>query len=159
MKKSIIKISVVLVIIAVLVLILLVLLSSDGDETLPSYRFLDGQYPAEYKKANGRIKDSLGFLDKVYTYSFEADFNDLCLRADAELIPAGFVGRTGVGQTLFGPENSIRSYRKKGRFPRGSVRIWVHGIEQYLEIPLSNEDALDLIRVEIFYYKGWRWPF
>jgi len=159
MKKLFVKIFLTFIIIAALVLILFVLLSIDGDETLPSYRFLDGQYPAECKKANGRIEDSLGILDKVYTYSFEADFNDLCLTADAELKPAGFVGRTVVGQTLYGQENGIRSYRKTGRFPRGSVRIWIHGIEQYSEIPLSNENALDLIMVEIFYYRGWRWPF
>jgi hypothetical protein len=159
MKKFVIKISLAFVIIAAGFMIFLGLRLVGGDGAVPSYRFLDGQYPAEYKKANGKIEDSLGILDKVYTYSFEADFNDLCLRADAELIPAGFVGRTGVGHTLFGPENRIRSYRKKGRFPRGSVRIWIHGIEQYSEIPLSNEYALDLIIVEIFYYRGWRWPF
>ena len=159
MKKLVIKIFLVCLIIAALVLILFGLRSICGDETLPSYRFLDGQYPAECKKANGRIEDNLGILDKVYTYEFEADFNDLCLIADAELIPAGFRGTTLVGHTLPGPENSIRSYRKKGRFPRGSVRIWIHGKEQYSEIPLSNEDTLDLIMVEIVYYRGWRWPF
>jgi hypothetical protein len=157
MKKFISKILLLCVIVIVVFLILFVLLSRGED--IPSYRFLDGQYPAECKKANGRIEDNLGILDKIYTYSFEADFNDLCLTADAELIPAGFRGTTLVGQTLNSPENSIRSYRQKGRFPRGSVRIWIYSQEQYLEIPLSNEDALDLIMVEIVYYRGWRWPF
>lgn len=119
MKKFVIKISLAIIIIAVVLLIFLGLRSRDS--FVPSYSFLGGRNPTASKKANRGTEDSRGKEDKRYIYSFEADFNDLCLKADAELIPAGFASNTLVFKNLSGNEFPYRVYWLKGRFPRGTV--------------------------------------
>jgi len=147
MKKSVIKISLAFVIITIVLLILLGLRSRD--EVAPSYRFLGGRNPVACK--DGKTRN----VDKYYTYSFEADFNDVCLNAKAELISAGFVDRT-----LPRDESREHTYWLKNSFPRGPVRIVIHNNHEYVELPISKDGALGdkngCIVVEIAYWRGWR---
>jgi len=153
MKKSDITASLVIIIVCVLLLIMLGLRTIDGDGTVPSYRFLAGRNPISCKKAN-RIEDSIGKLDRRYIYSFEADFNDLCLKTDV---------KTFVVENLSGNEFPCRSYRLKYRFPRGPVFIYIYNNRQYSELPNPEKDALYMkdgwVTVEIAYGRSWRWPF
>ena len=155
MKKFISKILPACVIVVVVFLILLVLLSRSED--IPSYRFLGGRSPIAYKdvKTQG--------IDKCYYYSFEGDFNDICLKADAELIGSGFVVNTNIGKTLSGNEYSIRNYMQKNRFPRGPVWIVIQNNREYIENPDSENRALHpkdgWVVVMITYWRGWQWAF
>ena len=145
MKKSVIKISLAFGIIVMVLLILLGLRSIDEDGTIPSYRFLDGQNPTSYKDEK---------IGEFYGYSFEADFNDVCLKADAELIGAGFVDRTRPGN-----KSSERRYYLKSRFPRGPVDIRIHYNHEHIKHSISKKGRLltrgDWIEVEIGYWRGW----
>jgi len=155
MKKFVIKISLAFIVIAVVLLILLGLRSRDS--FIPSYRFLGGRNPTVYKdvKTQG--------VNKCYYYSFEADFNDVCLSADAELIGAGFVVRTNIGKSLSGNEYSIRNYMQKNRFPRGPVWIVIQNNREYIENPISKRNAFvekdGWVVVMFTYWRNWRWPF
>jgi len=154
MKKSIAKIFLSCVIVIVVLLILLIHLSHDSE---PSYRFLCDQNPTVCKdvKTQG--------VDKFYAYSFEADFNDVCSKADTELIGEGFVVRTNIGKTLSGNEYSIRNYVQKNRFPRGPVWIVIQNNREYRENLDSNKSALSIkdgwVVVMITYWRNWWWPF
>ena len=110
MKKFVIKISLAFVIIAVALMILLGLRSRD--EVVPSYRFLGGRNPITCEKWKTPNED------KRYSYSFEADFNDVCSKADAELIGAGFAGKSVV-KILSGNEPRERYYYLKKGFLAG----------------------------------------
>ena len=154
MKKSIAKIFLSCVIVIVVLLILLIHLSHDSE---PSYRFLCDQNPTVCKdvKTQG--------VDRFYAYSFEADFNDVCLKADAELIGAGFVVRTNIGKTLSGNEYSIRNYMQKNRYPHGPVWIVIQNNREYIGNPTSKRSAFvekdGWVVVMITYWRNWRWPF
>ena len=154
-KKSDITASLVIIIVCVLLMIMLWLRTSDRGGTPPSYSFLAGRNPITCDKANTPDEDIR------YTYSFKADFNDLCSKADAELIPAGFVGNTIVGEALLGYE--CRIYDLNGRFPRGPVCIYIYDYRQYIKRQNSNDYVISLkdgwVAVEVVYYRGWRWPF
>jgi hypothetical protein len=155
MKKYDITASLLIIITCVLVVIFLSLRSIDGGGTAPSYRFLGGQKPMVCKKADSP-DDNIR-----YTYSFEADFNDLCSKADAELIPAGFVGSTLVDEPFFG--NKGRIYFQKERFPRGPVWVYIYDNVQCIKHTNSNNFGIapkdGWIWVEVAYWRGWRWPF
>lgn len=157
MKKFDITVSLGIIILCVLLMILLGLRSRDGDGTAPSYRFLGGRNPITCKDVK------TGGMDKCYYYSFEGDFNDICLKADAELIGAGFVVRPNVGKTLSGKEYSIRDYLQKNRFPRGAVWIVIENNRKYIEHRISKEGVLDNIDgwivITIVYWRNWWWPF
>jgi hypothetical protein len=161
MKKSDITASLLIIITCVLLVIFLGLRSIEGyvggGGTPPSYRFLAGRNPItlrEVRKRGGK---------KRYTYSFEADFNDVCSKADAELIPAGFVGKTLVDQHPPGNKSFERSYWLKNRFPRGDVWIYINNNHQYIELPNSKKVAYcekdGWVVVTVVYGQGWRWPF
>ena len=169
MKKFVIKISLAFVIVIVILLIMLWLRTSDGDGTVPSYSFLGGRNPISCEKVNRGIEDSSGKEDRRYIYSFEADYNALCSKADTELIPAGFVVKASV-QILSGNESSERYYSLKERFPRGPVWIYIYNNRQYVDlhdlythIPKSKHYGLaekdGWIMVEVACYRGWQWPF
>src|SRR4030066_1051050 len=139
MKKFVIKISLAFVVIAVLLLILLGLRSRN--EVVPSYRFLGGRNPITCKKRGTQNEEIR------YTYSFEADFNDVCSKADAELIPAGFVGSTVVDDTVVDKffsdvMSSFRVYYLKGRFPRGPIWFYIYKNRQCIKLPHSNDYAI-----------------
>ncbi|HCO96246.1 MAG TPA: hypothetical protein DIU00_20285 [Phycisphaerales bacterium] len=164
MKKYIIKISLVFIGIAVVVLVFLGLrLRREGGA---SYRFLAGREPITGEKANRRSEDSRGLLDRRYIYSFEADFNDFCTKADAELIPAGFSSNSRVFKNLSGDNSPYRIYRiydLKERFPRGPVWIVIYNDIQCVKFPNSEHNGLSekdgWVMVEVVYGRGWRWPF
>ena len=89
-------------------------------------------------------------------------------KADAELIPAGFVGTTVVDDTLVDKTfsdvmSSLRVYYLKGRFPRGPVWIYIYNNRQYTKFPNSEHSAFyekgGWVQVTIIYGRGWRWPF
>jgi hypothetical protein len=151
-KKSVIKISLAFVIIAAVLLVLVGLLSIDGDGTAPSYRFLGGRKPTVCKYIKTKV------VDKFYAYSFEADFNDVCSNAKAELIPAGFIDNT---QPL--NEYIYHDYWQKNRFPQGAVWIFIYNNREYIENPISKNGRLvprdGWVVVMIMYWRGWRWPF
>lgn len=164
MRKHISKIFLTFVIVIVVLLILFVLLPRNG--VAPSYRFLDGQYPIGCKKYNRRIDDSRGLLDRRYIYSFETDFNDLCSKANAELIQAGFSNNSRVIKNLSGDNSHYRIYRiydLKERFPRGPVWIVIYNDIQCLKFPNSEHNGLSekdgWVMVEVVYGRGWQWPF
>ncbi len=146
MKKYIITISLACVIVIIVVLILLGLRSIDED--IPSYRFLGGRNPTACKDAK------TGSVDKLYIYSFEADFNDVCLNAKTELISAGFVDRTHPGNV-----SSERRYWLKGSFPRGPIDINILNNYEHIEHPISKEGGLGhkdgWVNVEVRYGRGW----
>ena len=148
-------------IIAALVLIWLGLRLIDGDVTAPSYSFLAGRNPVSSKKVKKGTEDSRGIEDRRYIYSFEADFNDLCTKADAELRPDGFAGKTLVGEAFF--RNESRIYYRKESFPRGPVWIYIYKNIYYEKFPNSEHSAFcekeGWVMVEVFYFRGWRWPF
>ena len=146
MKKFVIKISLAFVILAALILILLVLLSHDED--IPSYRFLGGLNPAAYKEFN----DKSHAEDRLYIYSFEGDFNDVCTKARAELISAGFVDRT-----LPTEKSRMHTFWLKEFFHRNPVNIRIYNNHMYIE----KDDAIGpkdgWIVVEVGYWPGqWR---
>ena len=149
MKKFVIKISLAFVIIAIVLLILLGLRSLDS--FVPSYRFLGGRNPTAYREFNEKSRAE----DKLYTYSFEADFNDVCSNAKAELISAGFVDRT-----LPSDKSREHTYWLKNSFPRGPVKIKIHNNHEYIELPISKDGGLGprdgWIVVEIIYWRGLR---
>ena len=163
-KKSDITASLVIIIVCVLLMIMLWLRTSNGDGTAPSYRFLADRNPAAYKEFN----DQSHAVDRVSIYSFEADCNDLCSKAHAELTPDGFDVRTSV-QILSGHELRERFYYLKERFPRGPVWIHIYDNRQYIDlhdlynyIPKSNyalSEKDGWVVVTIVYGRGWRWPF
>jgi len=148
MKKYVIKISLTFIIIAALVLIWLGLRLIDEDGTAPLYSFLAGREPINGEKANASDEEIR------YIYSFEADFNDVCSKADAELIPDGFVVKTLVIENLSGNKFPRRSYRLKKRFLNGPIRINISNGLAYIE----KEDTIgpkdDWILVEIIYWPG-----
>ena len=148
MKKFEITVSLGIIIICVLLMILLGL--RPRDEDIPWYRFLGGRIPTFYTEFHEKSRAE----DILYTYSFEADFNDVCLNANTELISAGFVDRTL-------PSENFRkhTYWLKKIFHRRSVLIVIHN-NQYIEHPISKDGALSekdgWIVVEISYWRGWR---
>lgn len=152
MKKSDITASLLIIIVCVLLMIMLWLRSIDGGGTPPSYLFLGERSPITCKIADK------GKEDRRYIYSFEADFNDVCLKADAELIPTGF-----VHINLPGKEFNSRYYWLNDKFPRGPVWVFIHNNHAYIEFPNSNKDAIypsdGWIVIEVVYWRGWRWPF
>lgn len=159
MKKFVIKIYLAFVIIAVGLMILVGFRTIDGDGTVPSYRFLGGRNPVKCEKAKTENED------RRYTYSFEADFNDICSKADTELIPAGFVGTTVVDDTVVDKffsdvMSSLRIYDLDGRFPRGPIWIYIYKNRQCIKLPNSNDYAIaekdGWVRVEVVYWRGWR---
>lgn len=142
MKKFVIKISLAFIGITVVLLVFLGLRSRE--EVVPSYRFLCGRNPTACK--NGKTRN----VDKLYTYSFPADFNDVCLNAKAELISAGFVDRTL-------PANKFREHRYwlKNSFPRGPVRIVIHNNHEYIEKYSAVGPREGCVVVEIAYWRDW----
>lgn len=167
MKKFDITASLAIIIVCVLLTIMLWLRTSDGNA--PSYSFLDGRNPISCEKTK-RDEGIRGIEDGRYTYSFEADFNDLCLKADAELIPAGFSSNSRVSINLSGDVSPIRIYDLKERFPRGQVWIYIYNNRQYIDmhdlntsVPKSEDYKMaeknGWVMVEVIYYRGWRWPF
>ena len=165
MKKSDITASLLIIITCVLVVIFLGLRSIDGyvggGGTAPSYRFLEDQDPLDCKKADKRTGDSRGIEDRRYTYSFEADYNDLCSKAYAELIPEAFSANTIVGEAPFGDE--YRLYYRKERFPRGPVYVYIYDNVQYIKhttpdnYGIAPKDGWVMVVVDC--RRGWRWPF
>ena len=152
MRKLISKIFPIFVIVIVL-LILFGLRSIDGDGTTPSYIFLGGRNPITCEKVNRGVED------RRYIYSFEADFNDVCFKAEAELRSEGFLGSTN----FVGNDFSGRYYWQENKFPRGPVLIYIYRNCQYIENPDSKEGAFcereGWVRVEIVHFRGWRRPF
>ncbi len=153
MKKFYITISLVIIIVSAVLLILLGLLSRDS--FVPSYRFLGVRNPTSCKDVK---------IGECYYYSFEADFNDICLKADAELIPAGFVGSTIVDDTVVDKNfsdimSSFRVYYLKGIFPRGPIWIYIYKNRQCIKLPNSNDytiaDKDGWVEVEVRYGRGW----
>ena len=146
MRKHIFKIFPICVIVIVLLLILFVLLPRD--EAVPSYRFLDGRDPVAIRE------EKTGSVDKCYSYSFEANFNDICSNADTELIGAGFIDRT-----LPRDKSRERDYWLKSSFPRGPVKIKIYNNRKYIEHPISKKGELHprdgWIVVEIAYWRWW----
>jgi len=142
MKKYVITVSLGIIILCILLLILLGLRSRE--EVVPSYRFLAGRNPTACK--DGKTPN----VDKLYTYSFEADFNDVCSNAKAELISAGFVDRTL-------PANKFREHRYwlKNSFPRGPVRIVIHNNHEYIEKYSAVGPRNGWVVVEIAYWRDW----
>ena len=150
MKKFVIKISLVFIGIAFVFLVFLGLrLRGEG---VPAYRFLAGRNPAAVKKV---ARKNLNNVDTVYTYSFEADFNDVCSKADAELIGAGFAAKS-VAKILSGNESRERNYFLKERFPRGPVRIVIYNNHAYIEKYSAVGEKDGWVVVEIACWKGWR---
>ena len=149
MRKHIFKIFPICVIVIVLLLILFMLLPCT--EEIPSYRFLAGRSPVACRDV---IK---GSVDKCYSYSFEADFNDVCSNAEAELISEGFVDRT-----LPRRKSLKRDYWLPGKFPRGPIKIMINNNYEYIEHPISKKGELHprdgWIVVEIAYWRNW-WLF
>jgi hypothetical protein len=128
--------------------------SCDRGGTPPSYRFLADREPISCKIANRETED------RRYTYSFEADFNDLCSKTDAELIPDGFSANTIVDGPFFG--NRGRIYYRKERFPRGPVWIYIYDNVQGIKHTNSNNYGIapkdGWVIVEVVYWR-WQWPF
>lgn len=137
-------------------MILVGLRSCDGGGTAPSYQFLSGRNPIKFEKVKTENED------RRYTYSFEADFNDLCSKAHAELTPDGFAVREAV-QILSGKEFRERYYYLKEKFPRGAIYIYIYENRQCIKLPDSNDYAMaekaGWIVVTVVYGEGWRWPF
>ena len=162
-KKSDITASLIIIIVCVLLMIMLWLRTSDRGGTAPSYSFLAGRNPITCEKVNRGIED------RRYIYSFEADFNDLCSKADAELISGGFIGKNLTDKNFSGNEHSTRYYWLKGRFPHGPVWININNNLQYIDlhdlytnVPKSNyalSEKDGWVMIEVIYGRGWQWPF
>ena len=138
MKKFISKVLPVCVIVIVIFLILLVLLSHDSE---PSYRFLGGRKPITCKMRGTQNEDIR------YIYSFEADFNDVCSKAEAELFDKGFVVRTLPGDVYWEHTTLLREI-----FRRNPFNIRIYNNHMYIE----KDDAIGpkdgWIVVEIGYW-------
>ena len=138
MKKFISNILLVCVIVIVLLLILFVLLSHDSE---PSYRFLGDRNPIKYEKYKA------GIAERRYIYSFEADFNDVCSKAEAELFDKGFVVRTLPGDVYWEHTTLLREI-----FRRNPFNIRIYNNHMYIE----KDDAIGpkdgWIVVEIGYW-------
>jgi hypothetical protein len=161
MKKYVIKIFLAFVVIAALVLILLGFLSIE--EAKPSYRFLEGQNPVACKKPIERTGDGRRIKGICYIYSFEEDVKDLCSKADAELIPAGFDSIILSVGNLSGNDSPCRVYYLMERFPRGPIWVYIYDNIQCIKHTNSNNYGIaprdGWVMVEVVYVRGWRWPF
>ncbi|MBN2591876.1 MAG: hypothetical protein JXA81_00105 [Sedimentisphaerales bacterium] len=158
MKKSDITASLVIIITCVLLVVFLGLRSIGGDGIAPSYLFLAGREPITCKKADSPDDD------RRYTYSFEADFNDICSKADDELIPEGFVGQTFDIENLSGSEPLCRMYwPPRSWFSHRLTWIYIYNNRQSIKFPNSKYNAVadkdGWVTVEVVYGKDWWWPF
>ena len=87
---------------------------------------------------------------ELYTYSFEADFNDVCSNAKAELISAGFVDRT-----LPHDVSREHTYWLQNRFPRVPVEIVIYNNLGYIEKYRALGEKDGWVVVEIVYRRSW----
>jgi hypothetical protein len=156
MKKFDLTVSLGIIILCVLLMIMVGLRSCDRGGTAPSYSFLAGREPITCKIANR------GTEDRRYIYSFEVDFNDICSKADAELIPDGFVGSTGVDKSFSDNGAPYRIYYLKEKFLRGPVWINIYDKRRCIKHTSSNNYGIapkdGWIWVEVVYWR-WQWPF
>jgi len=117
MKKSAVKrfLAFVVIVGMVLAVIGLLLRYSRPEPSMPSFSFLGDRKPAAHSKNNSQ---TLYRITKDI-YSFEADFNEVCLNANTELLALGFVDTTQ-------PVLYCREYELRSGLPYElvSVRIW-----------------------------------
>ena len=145
MKRHVIKISLaVLVVVGVFTCLLLVLAQDRGSRV--SFDFLEGR--TSMRRTVSGLRGS-GHRITGEAYSFEADFNDLCTKADTELLAKGF-SITGPGTV--GPFSSRRyirgamTSRETDIIIRGDLRIFTRST------PKSSEDQ-GLDPTYYFHYK------
>lgn len=147
MKRPVIKISLAIVIIIGIFLALFGLLSRDSMPTL-SFNFLRGRELTSCIKADpGRSV----YRTTRYVYSFEADFNDVWSKANAELSALGFV--TG---TFRQDEPRIREYQLRGKRNDELVTVRIldrHKLLVYSTPKSSQYSSPD--RHEYHYRYGW----
>ncbi|UCF14359.1 MAG: hypothetical protein JSW59_13170 [Phycisphaerales bacterium] len=100
MKRRLVKISLAILIVAGVLLGLLIVLTRDWGPEM-SFGFLDGRaLTASIKQYRGKSF----YSTTREVYSFEADFNDVCAKADAELSVMGF-------KNVSDGRRSLRNYR------------------------------------------------
>ena len=149
MKKSVVKRSLAVVIIVGIFLTLVGLLVwySRSRPPIPSFRFLSGQGSALH------VKDKRKSLYRTTRdiYSFEADFNDVCADANAELTALGFVDETPLGH-----ESSRRVYSLQKKVPGESV--WIRILDKHKIAVYSTPESSEYSSPELhaYHYRdGW----
>lgn len=144
MKRSVIKISFAVAITIGVLLTPLGLLRRYS-KPMPSFQFLSSRGPAIcIKEAAGKTLDR-----KVY--SFEADFNDVCADANAELSALGYVDTTRPRQ-----EPRSREYMFRNKVHGGSVTVSIidrHKLSVYSTPQRSEHSSPDLYAYH--YRVGW----
>ena len=139
MKRSV-KIGLLAIIISVIVLTLVGVFSRHSSPRL-SYSFLGGRDPGMHIKGKTKILDRNRRTRDWYC--FPADFNSVCLDADAELSSLGFVENSPAGH-----EPRIRRYVLRSKLPDELVHVQIldkHKLSEY-----STPE-----RVAYHYRNGW----
>jgi hypothetical protein len=153
MKKRVIRISLAISVVLGILFGLLTALMRDGEQEM-SFGFLAGRTLAVPIQQNtNRSFDST--TNKVY--SFMADFNDVCAKADAELFAMGFK----IAPLGFRPR-SCRVYRL-GDFASANtwMRVYIHEDMEITEAPdglLRHRPAEGWISIEVCRSRLRSWP-
>lgn len=147
MKKSAVKRSLAFVVIVgiFLTVIGLLLRNSRSGPSMPSFSFLSGRKPAFHSKNNSqtmyRITNDI--------YSFEADFNNVCLNANAELLALGFVDTTQ-------PILYCREYVFRGKLPYELVHVRISDNQKLTVYSTPESSKYSSPERHAFHYRdGW----
>jgi len=147
MKRSVIKKSFAVAITIGVLLTLLGLLRRYS-KPMPSFQFLSSRGPAIcIKEAASKTLDR----KTQFVYSFEADFNDVCADANAELSALGYVDTTRPRQ-----EPRSREYMFRNKVHGGSVTVSIldrHKLSVYSTPRRSEYSSPDLYAYH--YRVGW----
>jgi len=145
MKRRVVKISLaIFVVIGILLGLLVVLLLDTGLET--SFDFLDG------RTMTGPIDQAHhSHIIKGEVYSFEADFNDVCAKAGAELLELGFSSKRGFDRD---PRRCSYARHKSASIRQlGVMIIDKHRFSMYSTPKSSEYSSPD--RYQYHYEEGW----
>jgi hypothetical protein len=163
MRKSVIKISLaIFVVVAGILLALLAVMMCDSGPEI-SLGFLDG------RAMTARLEQETSksaYRTTREVYSFKADFNDVCARADAEL------SATGAKTLLFRgyPGREVAMYSFRSTFSGESVRVSIveeKKLRKYLTPKWSKpsslfgynyESSVGWVSVEIIQTRPRSWP-
>lgn len=147
MKKSAVKIYLVVVAIAgiFLIVIALVLHYSIPGLSMPSFSFLNGRKPAYHC-----IKSQSGYKITQDIYSFEADFDEVFPEANKDLLALGFADKTHSGSEMWHRDYLLLN----GPYERIRVRIYTkHKLSVYSTPESSDYSSPD--RHEFHLRNGW----
>jgi hypothetical protein len=148
MKKSAVRNSLVVVAIVAIFMTMIALVShySMPVSSMPSFNFLGDRKPAYHTMNNSQTQKRI----TQDIYSFEANFDDIFLDANKELLTLGFVDKTHSGSELWHRDYSFLN----GPYEQIRVRIYTrHKLSVYSSPKSSDYSSPD--RHEFHLRDGW----